>query len=337
MPSCASGPTAENSEKGPPCPHCATSSCSSPCRSSSRSPPAATTTTTRRRRLHRDAAPTTRPPRPTARRTASASSRRARLTIGTDKPAFPPYFEDDDPTNGKGFESAVAYAIADELGFAKAEVDWTVVPFNSSYAPGPKKFDFDINQISITREARGARRLLRAVLHRAAGGDLAQGRRRRERDEPRRAEGHEVRRPGRDDEPRRARARASSPTTSRRCSTTPTTPCARSRTAASTRSSSTCRPRSSSPRSRSRTATIVGQFEAPGGDDWGVVLEKGSELKPCVDQAITDARARPVSSTACRSSTWAATPRPSCPERSRRTDRRPARRPRGGAPAARPP
>jgi polar amino acid transport system substrate-binding protein len=72
------------------------------------------------------------------------------LTVGTDKPAFPPYFVDDDPTNGKGFESAVAYAVAQELGFGKADVKWTVVPFNSSYAPGPKQFDFDINQISIT-------------------------------------------------------------------------------------------------------------------------------------------------------------------------------------------
>src|SRR5215211_852209 len=72
------------------------------------------------------------------------------LTIATDKPAFPPYFVDDDPTNGKGFESAVAYAVADQLGFAENEVKWTVVPFNSSYAPGPKKFDFDINQISIS-------------------------------------------------------------------------------------------------------------------------------------------------------------------------------------------
>ena len=72
------------------------------------------------------------------------------LTVGTDKPAFPPYFEDDDPTNGKGFESAVAYGVAKNLGFGAADVKWTVVPFNSSYAPGPKKFDFDINQISIT-------------------------------------------------------------------------------------------------------------------------------------------------------------------------------------------
>lgn len=72
------------------------------------------------------------------------------LTIGTDKPAYPPYFEDDDPTNGKGFESAVAYAVANELGIKKEDVKWTVVPFNSSYAPGSKDFDFDINQISIT-------------------------------------------------------------------------------------------------------------------------------------------------------------------------------------------
>ena len=72
------------------------------------------------------------------------------LTIATDKPAYPPYFADDDPTNGKGFESAVAYAIAEELGFSEDEVKWTVVPFNASYAPGPKDFDFDVNQISIT-------------------------------------------------------------------------------------------------------------------------------------------------------------------------------------------
>jgi len=72
------------------------------------------------------------------------------LTVATDKPAYPPYFEDDDPTNGKGFESATAYAIADKLGFDPADVEWTVVPFNASYAPGPKDFDFDVNQISIT-------------------------------------------------------------------------------------------------------------------------------------------------------------------------------------------
>jgi polar amino acid transport system substrate-binding protein len=78
------------------------------------------------------------------------------LTVGTDKPAFPPYFEDNDPTNGKGFESAVAYAIADQLGFTKDEVKWTVVPFIASYRPGPKDFDFDVNQISINDKRKRA-------------------------------------------------------------------------------------------------------------------------------------------------------------------------------------
>ena len=74
------------------------------------------------------------------------------LTIGTDTPAYPPYFSDDDPTNGEGFESAVAYAVGSQLGFAPTDVKWEVVPFNTSYAPGEKNFDFDINQISITPE-----------------------------------------------------------------------------------------------------------------------------------------------------------------------------------------
>jgi polar amino acid transport system substrate-binding protein len=72
------------------------------------------------------------------------------LTVATDKPAYPPYFEDEDPTNGEGFESAVAYAIGKQLGYPPAKVKWTVEPFNSSFAPGPKDFDFDVNQISIT-------------------------------------------------------------------------------------------------------------------------------------------------------------------------------------------
>ena len=73
--------------------------------------------------------------------------------MGTDKPAYAPWFVDDDPTNGEGFESAVAYAVAEELGFAKSEVAWIMVPFTSAYAPGDKKFDVDINQVSIS-EAR---------------------------------------------------------------------------------------------------------------------------------------------------------------------------------------
>lgn len=74
------------------------------------------------------------------------------LTVATDSPAYEPWFSEDDPSNGRGYESAVAYAVADKLGFAEDEVTWVKVPFNNSYAPGAKEFDFDINQISITPE-----------------------------------------------------------------------------------------------------------------------------------------------------------------------------------------
>jgi len=83
-----------------------------------------------------------------------------RLTIGTDNPAYPPWYAGgapkgskwkiNDPSTGKGYESAVAYAIAKRLGFAKTAVSWVYEPFNKSFAPGPKNFDFDINQISYT-------------------------------------------------------------------------------------------------------------------------------------------------------------------------------------------
>jgi polar amino acid transport system substrate-binding protein len=72
------------------------------------------------------------------------------LTVGTDKPAYPPWFSSNDPSNGKGYESAVAYAVAAQMGFKKSQVNWIYEPFNNSYAPGPKKFDFDINEISVT-------------------------------------------------------------------------------------------------------------------------------------------------------------------------------------------
>lgn len=79
-----------------------------------------------------------------------ATVARGRLTVGTDKPAYAPWFHDDDPASGKGFESAVAYAVARRLGYGKGAVDWRTVPFNNAFAPGAKKFDFDINQISIS-------------------------------------------------------------------------------------------------------------------------------------------------------------------------------------------
>jgi polar amino acid transport system substrate-binding protein len=87
------------------------------------------------------------------------------LTVGTDNPAFPPYFDppaDDeeptdpwefgDPTNGRGFESAMAYALAEQLGFTEDQVTWIPVPFNNSISPGPKDFDVYLAQVSFTEE-----------------------------------------------------------------------------------------------------------------------------------------------------------------------------------------
>ena len=72
------------------------------------------------------------------------------MTVATDSPAYPPWFAHNNPGNGQGYESAVAFAVAGQLGFSKDQVKWVVEPFNNSYAPGPKKFDFDINEVSVT-------------------------------------------------------------------------------------------------------------------------------------------------------------------------------------------
>ena len=80
------------------------------------------------------------------------------LTIGTDNPAYPPWYggspghgwKISDPYSGKGYESAVAYALAKQLGFSRPEVTWKYTSFDSAKAPGKKAFDFDINQISFS-------------------------------------------------------------------------------------------------------------------------------------------------------------------------------------------
>ena len=207
------------------------------------------------------------------------------LTVGTDKPAYPPYFEDDDPTNGKGFESAVAYAVAEKLGFSKDEVKWTTVPFNSSYAPGPKNFDFDINQISITPK-RAKRVDFSTPYFTAPQAVIAL------KDSP-------VANASSLQELAKAKLGVQVGTTSLDAAEANIKPT--SQPQVFNDSNDTVRALKNErvdaivvdlPTAFYLTAAevpeakIVGQFDAPGGDDWGVVLEKDSPLTDCVNTAI---------------------------------------------------
>lgn len=111
------------------------------------------------------AAPATPAPTPTPNACAPANlalKTAGKLTVGTDNPAFPPWFGGEppagsewqvsDPTSGQGYESAFAYALAAKLGFTKENVVWVAVPFNNVIQPGPKDFDIDINQVSYSVE-----------------------------------------------------------------------------------------------------------------------------------------------------------------------------------------
>lgn len=77
-----------------------------------------------------------------------------KLTIGTGTPAYSPWVLEDTPESGEGFESAVAYAVAEKLGFAKEDVIWVRTTFDEAIAPGAKNFDFNLQQYSITEERR---------------------------------------------------------------------------------------------------------------------------------------------------------------------------------------
>jgi polar amino acid transport system substrate-binding protein len=79
-----------------------------------------------------------------------------KLTIATGETAYEPYVIDDDPASGEGFEAAVAYAVADQLGFAHDDVVWVRTSFEAAIAPGPKSFDFNIQQYTITDERKQA-------------------------------------------------------------------------------------------------------------------------------------------------------------------------------------
>jgi polar amino acid transport system substrate-binding protein len=78
------------------------------------------------------------------------------LTIATGEPAYYPWVIDDAPESGEGFEAAVAYAVATQLGFSKDEVKWVRTTFDSAVTPGEKNFDFNLQQFSITEERKAA-------------------------------------------------------------------------------------------------------------------------------------------------------------------------------------
>jgi polar amino acid transport system substrate-binding protein len=211
------------------------------------------------------------------------------LTVATDKPAFPPYFADNDPKNGKGFESAVAYAVAQNLGFAKTDVKWVTEPFNSSYAPGPKKFDFDVNQISIT-PARAKRvdfsspyftapqalvALKSSNAAKAASlADLASAKLGVQIGTTSLDAVQQVVKPS--SQPKVFNDSNDVVTALKQKQVDAVVvdlPTAFFLTAAQVPS-----------------AKIVGQFSAPGGDKWGALLQKGSPLTPCVSKAIDSLR-----------------------------------------------
>jgi polar amino acid transport system substrate-binding protein len=209
------------------------------------------------------------------------------LTVATDKPAYPPYFEDDDPTNGEGFESAVAYAIAKQLGYPPAKVEWTVEPFNSSYAPGPKDFDFDVNQISITPVREKAVDFSapyytanQAVV--ALKGSDAAGAKTLE-------------------ELQDAKLGVQIGTTSLEAAEEEIEPSGKPEVFNSSNDVVTALKNEQIdavvvdlPTALYLTAvqvpaaTVVGQFSAPGGDQWGALLERESELTGCVSQAVEE-------------------------------------------------
>ena len=79
-----------------------------------------------------------------------------KLTIATGEPAYYPWIIDDAPETGNGFEGAVAYAVAKQLGFDAADVTWVRTTFDSAVTPGEKNFDFNLQQFSITEERKTA-------------------------------------------------------------------------------------------------------------------------------------------------------------------------------------
>jgi polar amino acid transport system substrate-binding protein len=211
------------------------------------------------------------------------------LTVATDKPAYPPYFENNDPTNGKGFESATAYAIAKQLGYARSDVHWVTEPFNSSYAPGPKSFDFDVNEISIT-PARAQHVDFSAPYYTANQAVVA-------------AKGSDAANAKSLADLKGASIGVQIGTTSLDAVDSEIQPSSDPRVFNDSNDVVTALKEGQVDAvvtdlptalyltaAQVPSATVVGQFSAPGGDQWGALLGRGSPLTSCVSQAIDSLR-----------------------------------------------
>jgi polar amino acid transport system substrate-binding protein len=207
------------------------------------------------------------------------------LTVATDKPAYPPYFENDDPTNGEGFESAVAYAIGKQLGYPPAKVKWTVESFNSSYAPGPKNFDFDVNEISITPPREKAVDFS-APYYTANQAVVA-------------LKSSDAAKATSLSDLQGAKLGVQIGTTSLEAAEEEIEPSTKPDVFNNSNDVVTALKNEQIdavvvdlPTALYLTAvqvpqaTVVGQFSAPGGDQWGALLQKGSPLTPCISQAV---------------------------------------------------
>jgi polar amino acid transport system substrate-binding protein len=211
------------------------------------------------------------------------------LTVATDSPAYPPYFANNKPANGKGFESAVAYAVARQLGFGTAKVKWVTEPFDNSYAPGPKNFDFDINEISITKARSQAvtfstpyytnpqaiivyrssplahAKSLAAFKRAKIGVQVGTTSLGAVNQEIKPSSQPSVYNTSSDVVQAFKVHQVDAIVTDYATALYLTTTVAKS--------------------------TVAGQFRAPGGDNWGLLMKKGSALAPCVDRAVAKLRA----------------------------------------------
>jgi polar amino acid transport system substrate-binding protein len=211
------------------------------------------------------------------------------LTVATDTPAYPPYFENNKPANGRGFESAVAYAVASKLGYARSQVKWTVEPFDSSYQPGPKHFDFDINEISITPQRAQAVDFSHAYYQAPQAIVVAKGSKYAGATSLAALRGATIGVQIGTTSLQAVQANIKPTSTPKVFNTSDNVvtalkvhevdaivtdlPTAFYITSAQV-----------------PTAKIVGQFSAPGGDKWGLLLSKGSSLTSCVDKALDGLR-----------------------------------------------